>query len=523
MNRIFLSVLAFTLLSFHLYAQNIEYADISKADVERMNFEILGKSADNYLVYKETKGNHRISVYDYNMKLREDIPITALPNQNTLLDISFYNNDKNHYLLYQYQEGNIVYLKALLIEANGRILNEPQLLDTTMIAYKTENKIYSIVTSNDNSKLIAFKINKKDRSLFRFTTRLFDRDLQPIEVSKFFLPMENKGDYLSGYSLTNDGSFGFVKYNRESNGNITKASFIEKPFSNHVYKEHALNTANIFLDDIKLMADDTNNRFLLSSFYSSKKRGDIEGLYVFGIDKTSGNTLFEKVSAFTDDLKKRAKDRASAKSAFNNFFINNIIVRNDGSFVIGTEALFNTGNYDRWGYWGGNYWSGMGWGFPGMWGGWGWGRWGYGWPYSYYSPFYYRSYWWGGWWPGWDNYSQQFNAGNIAILSFDKEGNKTWDNVIVKSQRENNTDGSISYQVLPVTNGIYLLINNADKLSNLENIFIANDGAVNKGQPIKAKEKKIDFMPKYGKQTGAKEIIIPYSYKSNISFARVQF
>jgi len=528
MKRKFLSVLAFTLLSAALYAQSITYADITKGDAERMNFEILGKGADNYLVYKEVKGKHRISVYDHNMELREDIPITALPKQSTLLDISFYSGGRNNYLLYQYQEGDIVYLKALQIEANGRILSEPVLLDTTMIAYRTENKIYSTISSNDNSKLMAFKINKRDRSLFHITTLLFDESLQPINESRFSVPMEYKGDYLTGHSIANDGSYAFVKYHRQANGNIVEASLIEKPANSDEYAEHKLNVGDLFLDDIKLMTDDMNGRYLLSSFYSTRKRGDIEGLYVYGIQKNSGNILFEKTTLFNDELKRKAKGK-SGRNAFNNFFINNIIVHGDGGFTVASEALYNTDNWDRWGFWGGPYWgSSLGWGGWGPGWGWGWGRWGSWWPYSYYSPFFYRSYWWGwgpGWaWggPGWGGGSRQFNAGNVAVISFDSEGNKTWDNVIVKSQSESNTDGSISYQVMPGNRSMSFLMNNPGKTSDLENIIINNDGTVIQGQPIKAKDKRIDFMPKYGKRTGAKEIIIPYSYKSNISFAKIE-
>ena len=520
MKHIFLSVLSITLFSVYLNAQNIVYADISKGDVVRMNFEILGKSADNYLVYKETKGKHRISVYDHNMELREEVPVEGLPKSANLLDVSFYNNDRNYYLLYQYQEGDVVFLKARKIEANGRMLEESVLLDTTMISYKTERKIYSTAISNNKSKLLAFKINKKDRARYRFTTKLFDTELNPLNESQFWLPMEYKGDYLTGYSIANDGSFAFIKYHRQTNGNITDASLVEKPANQDSYEEHKLNVNDLFLDDIKLMVDDHSSRYLLTSFYSTQKRGDIDGLYVFGLNKNSHSTAFEKTTLFTDDLKQRAKGKSNTKNAFNDFFINNIVVNPDGGFTIVSERLYSFDNWDRWGYWGAG--PGWGWGGLGMWGGWGpgWGGW---WPYSYYSPFFYRSYWWGGWAPGWNQGSQQFNAGNIAMLNFDSEGNQTWDNVIVKSQRETNTDGSISYQLMPGNNGLRFLINNSQKITSLENIIINSDGSTRKGNGIKAKDKRIDFMPRYGQQTGENEIIIPYSYKGNISFAKINF
>lgn len=534
MKRIFLSAFAAALFSISIYAQSVSYAPVNKEDVERMNFEILGKAADNYLVYKEVKGKHRISVYDHNMQLREEVPLTVLPARDRILDLTFSSLGNHRYLLFQHQEGDVVYLKSVPIEANGRILSEPAVLDTTMIAYQTDNKIYSIVTSNDGSKLMAFRINKKDKSLFRFTTKLFDSELQLINESRFSLPMEYKGDYLTGHSITNDGSYAFVKYHRQTNGNIADATLIEKPAGTDTYTEHRLDINSLFLDDIKLMVDDARGRYLLSSFYSTQKRGDIDGLYVYAFDKKSGGVAFEKTTPFDEEIRKKAKGGRSGKNAFNNFFINNIIVNPDGSFTVAAEALYNTNNWDRWGYWGGWGpgwgWGGMGMGMWGGWGpgwGWGWNGWGGWWPYSYYSPFFYRSYWWGGWGPGWGagpgwGSSQRFNAGNIAVIAFDAGGNKAWDNIIVKSQSENNTDGSISYQVLPDSRNIVFLINNQGKISDLENIVITGDGTMRKGAPVKAPEKRIDFMPRYGKQTGPREIIVPYSYKRNISFARVK-
>lgn len=309
MKRFILSMLTVSFIAIYVSAQTINYASVTKGDVERMNFEILGKSADNYLVYKELKGNHRISVYDYNMNLREEVPITVLPDRDRLLDISFFNSANHHYLLYQYQEGNVVYLKALPIEANGRLISEPLLLDTTMISYKTDNKIYNFATSNNGAMLMTFRINKRDRTLFRIGTKLYNGEMELKGESSFSIPMENKGDYLSGYSLTNNGQFAFVKYHREQNGNITNASFIKKSATADEYQEHSLNLNKLFLDDIKVLVDENAGRFLLGSFYSTEKRGDIEGLYVVALDDNTGNITFEKITEFTEALKKKTIDQ----------------------------------------------------------------------------------------------------------------------------------------------------------------------------------------------------------------------
>jgi hypothetical protein len=518
----FLSVFIMILCSLQMaLGQHVVYADINPNDVLQMNFEILGKAANNYLVYKERNDKHRISVYDANMHLLEEVPVTILPNRKSLLDVAFFAGPRQYYLLFQHQEGDVVYLKAATIHPNGRILDEPIILDTTMIAYKTDNKIYSTVASNDNSKLMVFKINKRDRKLYKVSTKLFDENLQPISEGQFSLPMEYKGDYISGHSIANDGSYAFVKYNRHNDGNIVDASLIVKPAGADTYKEYPLNIGNLFLDDIKLMVDDMNGRYLLASFFSTHKRGDIEGLYVAALDQKDGSVAFEKTTLFSDDLKKRAKGRSNTKNAFNDFFINNIIVHKDGSFTIGSERLYNTNNWDRWGFWGAPYWGPGPWGFWGPTWGWGWSRWSFWWPYSFYSPFFYRSYWWGYWGPAWGGRNVEFNAGNVALVSFDKNGDKTWDEVIVKSQSESNTDATISYQIVPSGDNMHFLINNSGKLSVLENIIISNDGSLTKDGGIQAKEKRMNFMPRYAKQIESNEVIIPYALKNNIGFAKL--
>lgn len=525
MKSYFLSVfITLSFVSVTVKAQEIVYADVSKSDIERMNFEILGKSADNYLVYKEINNRHIISVYDYNMKKVEDIPISFLPKRNDLLDINFYSTPQQKYLIYQYQSGEIVFLKAATIEANGKIIGEPIVLDTTMIAYKAQNKVYNSIYSNDQSKMLVFKINKKDKSLYRVSSKLFNESLELMNESSFTIPMKPREDFLTGYSITNDGSFAFLKYNRQSNGNILEASLIEKPSTEEDFHSWPIQINNIFLDDLKILNDDNNRRYLISSLYSTHKRGDIDGLYVSALETGTGKTIFEENSDFSDDLKKRVKGKSNIKGAFDDFYINNIIVHKDGGFTVSAEALFSSGNWDRWGFWGMPYW-GYGMGYWGGWGpGWGWGWRGYWSPYSYWSPYFYRSYWWGGWDPGWygGNF-QQFNAGNIAILSFNQNGEKKWDNVIVKSQRESNTDGSISYQILLTDNNMHYLVNNSGKISELENIVIDENGNILNTKSIPAQSKRLDFMPRYGKQTGESEMIIPYLFKSNISFAKIRF
>lgn len=503
-------------------AQEIIYADVQKADIQKMNFEILGKIANNYLVYKELKGKNRISVYDENMRMLEEVPVN-LPKRDNLLDLSFSSGNRHSNLIYQFQDGNVVYLMASKAEANGRILNEPVVLDTTMIAYKTESKIYNTLSSADGNRVMVFKINRKNRNLYHFTSRLYDNDMTLLNEEHYNLPMEDASYRLGSYNLTNEGNLVFTKYSRLKSGNIAEAKLIEKSPGSADFKFFDLTTimgmGQLFLDDIKLKIDEPNQRYILASLYSNTAKGGMDGIYVSAFDKKNGQRLFERTSVFDDDLRKRAKSSGSLKSVFNDYFINNIILNSDGGFTVASEALYTSGGdtWDRWGYWGSSLY--------GPWGGWG-GGWGYWSPYRFYSPFFYRSYWWGGWgpWGGVDYYGNgwsRYHADNVAIISFDSDGNKTWDNVIVKRQDDTETDGSISYQVLSKGDNMHFLLNNSGKISSLEDITISQSGSMRENEAVNAKDKNIDFMPRYAKQVGPGELIVPYRYKNNISFAKV--
>ncbi|WP_018631266.1 hypothetical protein [Niabella aurantiaca] len=520
-------IFSLLLLSFSLInvanAQSIVYADVNKADVQRMNFEIIGKLANNYLIYKEVKGNHQINVFNENMQLLESVPVTMLPKKGDLLDLTFYPFHNYAFLLYQFQKGNTVFCNAVRIEANGKILGEPVTLDTTIIAYKADRKINSSVKSSDGNKILLFKINKKDPAHHVFKTRLYDGELNLIKESRYTVSMDKGGHFLNGYSLANNGDFAFIKYNRLNSGNIQDASLIVKPENSDIYKEYPLSVSDLFLDDIKLKVDEENNRYLMSSFYAKQKRGNIAGIYNYALSLDEKEKLFETITPFNDDLRKKVGGKRGSKTAFNDLFINSIIIHQNGGFSIGAEALYTTnagGMWDRWNYWGGPYGFYSPYGFYGGWGGWGpWGG-GYWSPYYYYSPFFYRSYWWG---TGYGYGSEQYHAGNIGVFSFDREGNRTTENIIFKHQSEDRTDGTISYQVLLNGSEMHFVLNHSGKISDLDDVIITEDGQMTETEPIEAKDKYVDFMPRYGKQVGPGSMIIPYLYKKNISFAKVNF
>ncbi|MBK7097587.1 MAG: hypothetical protein IPH58_03475 [Sphingobacteriales bacterium] len=72
-------------------------------------------------------------------------------------------------------------------------------------------------------------------------------------------------------------------------GEIGAASLMVKPSNKDVIEDHSLNINNLYLDDLKVKIDNTNNKYLLVSFYSEKKKGNLAGLYTYAWDKKNNS------------------------------------------------------------------------------------------------------------------------------------------------------------------------------------------------------------------------------------------
>jgi len=190
--------------------------------------------------------------------------------------------------------------------------------------------------------------------------------------------------------------------------------------------------------------------------------------------------------------------------AFNDYFIRNIIIKNDGGFILDAEAFYTTSKANAW-----NRWDYM-----------------YGSPflspidYYYYSPYY--SNWM--WRRGGNNQSVRYHADNLVIFSFDKNGGLSWNNIISKEQYDDDTDDRISYQVMNTGGQLHFLFNQqVRKNLLLSDYALSPDGAITPNPTLKNLDRGHEFLPKYGKQVSARQFIAPCLYRNYICFAKIDF
>ena len=120
------------------------------------------------------------------------------------------------------------------------------------------------------------------------------------------------------------------------NDNITKITLFSKEINASNVSFTDLKVPGIFLDELNVKMDNINKRFVIVSFYSKQRRGNVDGLYACYWDQSKSKEQTNIVS-FSDELRAEAKGDNNLKSAFNDYFLRNIILKKD--FLIRNSIL----------------------------------------------------------------------------------------------------------------------------------------------------------------------------------------
>ena len=467
----------------------IVYSEPEREDGRRTNFEIIGKLNGNYLVFKNNGSNDAISIYDSLMKQTQRVPLTFMPDR--YINVDFVAYPDYFVLIYEYQKKSIVHVVAAKLNAQAQLIGKPVDLDTTQVGFASNNKLYTVIDSEDKQRIMVFKINSHDPKNFLFTTFLYDNDMKLMDRHRLYLAMEDRNDIFTEFLVDNQGTFVFAKYLRSgSNDYVSRVSVVTKGPTADSFSIRDIGAGERILDEIKIKVDNNNNRYIISGLYYKQRRGNIEGLYTVLWDKATNSRVLEKVTVFTDELRALAKSTdATVRTAFNDFFIKHIITKRDGGYLVVSESMYTTSRgsmFNRWDYMNPAYGYGPGFYSP------------------YYSPYY------SPWSRNYGPYANRFHAENIMVLSYDRESNLQWSNVIPKSQFDDESDNLISTELVNTGGELHFLFNSPE-------------GRITRYPTLHNLDQGYDFMPRYGKQVSSWESVIPCLYRNYLCFAKVDF
>jgi hypothetical protein len=505
--KIFGCFFALLAVCFSATAQRITYSEPERVDDRDINFDILGKMNGNFLVYKNVRWKHAISIYNAEMELKERVALDFIPDKT--FNVDFVTYPDYSFMIYQYQKRSIVYCMGIKIGADGKAIGEPVQLDTTKIDLAANNKIYTTVNSENKKHIMVFKIYKKHEK-YNFITILFNDKLELQRKSRQQVPFDDRKDIYSEFFVDNDGTFVFTKSTRSgSRDNIGLLNLVTKQALSDTFTYRKIPLQDYFLDEIKLKVDNVNNHYLINSFYYKQKRGNIEGLFTNVWDKNTDASIASAFTELGDSVRYSAKSQGQLKYALNDFFIRQVIVKKDGSFLLTAEDYstqsrggFGNNGWNRWDYLNSPYFNSF--------------------DYYLYNPAY-------------SSFYRPFNSFNnnqsvryfydkVLILSVDKAGTVEWNNVIHKDQFEDDNDNFLSYGTMNAAGEIHFFFNEQERRNQIvswQSISAAGD--LKRNPTLKSEGKGHQFMPRFMKQVGARQIIMPCTYRGNVCFAKIEF
>ena len=112
----------------------------------------------------------------------------------------------------------------------------------------------------------------------------------------------------------------------------------------------------------------------------------------------------------------------------------------------------------------------------------------------------------------------------ILVLSFDKNSNMEWSNVVPKSQFDDDGSNQISFQTMNTGGELHFLYNQFEKrtLSVDGSEYFARWQST-RFPTFHNLDKGYDFMPRIGKQMASNQIVIPCLYRNYLCFAKIDF
>jgi len=501
------AILALVLCSSAAWSQRVTYSQpLRQDDYRNTEVEIIGKVGNNVLVYKNNRAGYFISVFDQDMKPVDNVLLKFLPSR--VLNVDFVAYPDHFQIIYQYQEKAYVYCYGIQMDANGRPTTNPVFIDSSKVGLGTvKAKIYSVLHSDDRSHVLVYKINQDNHYNNVFYTFLYGPQLNLINNSRLVLPMESRRTFLSNFLLSNDGRFVFAKVTRAgNNGNLQAAALVVKPPETDSFTVKPLQLQGKYLDEIKLKLDNPGGKIFMASFYTHQRRGNIEGLYSGAYDWNGDSFQDLKFIPFSDDLKASARNNASLNAAFNNYFIRQLVVRSDGGFLLTAESYYTTSGNQPWNRW--NY----------MYSPWGFSPYASPYYYSPFSPWYYSPYSWNG------NQGTRYHYDNVAILSYDSKGKLEWSNFINKEQYDDDNDAFLSYEIVNTSNALQFIYNEPFRRAYLVTVMnVTPNGKLSKLPTLRGLDQGFEWMPRYGRQISARQVVIPCIYRNYICFAKIDF
>lgn len=500
-----LSFIFLLFLAINSNAQKIVFSNVISEDNRDIAFEILGKVADHYVIYKNVRWKHMLTAFDANMNLKHNARMTFIPEKTFNIDFIVYPS--HFYIIYQYQKNNTIWCKAVKLSSTGQKLSEPITLDTARTGLIADKKIYNTIYSEDKSRILVYKMQRKNDKL-TLVTKLYDPELKMLDSTRQVLPFNDRKDIYSDLFVDNAGNFIYAKSNRTGwHENVTGLEFLLREPGKDNYTTIPVSLQERYIDEVKIRIDNLNHQYIVNSLFSTQKAGGIKGLFTVVVNRENPLNVRSAFNIFDDSLRSRINSSGQYSTAFDNLFLRAAYVKRDGGFLLTAEDFYSqaTGGNSGFRRYNNLYNS----------------------PYTSNYDYYLNSPTYNNFYRPYGNYGYQQNRryyyDDILVLDIDSSLKLTWNTIIHKKQAEDDHDNFLSFTTVNAGSEIHFLFNDSKKYQIINNHSVVAGGQLKRYPTLKSYESGYDFMPKLAKQVGIKKVIIPCIYRTSIAFALIDF
>ncbi len=476
---VFLILLAIPLFSG---AQNVHYSTYDKFDYRNGDYSVVGITGGLLYTYRCDESGYYLDACDDSMNRIATVVLDFFPEK--IYQTKFVSYADKIIVLYQALESNKVVQYAVLLDEKGRMRTKPVTLGNTKTGlFGATRTYYSSVVSDNKKLLFIYSTDVKGES-FEVDGKWLDDNLTIVKHAHATFKADNplqQGEACMG----NDSTVYFPAYC--VNGVEKYADqywFLKLRPSDSRFEPVELPLNDKYAAGGYLKIDNINNCVYFGGFYADKKNGSFTGLIFSRYDNASRKLTNNRFLPFDADLRTASGARRPEK-AFDNYLVKQIIIKNDGGFVMVSEihyvATHSTYNPPM--------------GF-----------------YSYYNP--YSS-----------SVVKEYHYNDIMALSYNAAGERQWASFIPKEQTSQEDGGLFSSYSFLNSGGtlafMYNDFNNNHSRIQLSTIYA--DGRLNQHSFVPEGNDSPDWIPRAGKQVGGRVLVVPCIRKKQICFARVSF
>ena len=464
-------------------AQDLFFSKSEKFSFQNSDFSVIGWTDNRLYTYRASNEGYFLNGYNDSMNLVAKVNLDFFPKK--IYDTKFFNYPDRILVFYQAIQSNEVVQYAALLDKSGLLQGRPKVLGSAKTGWFANKKEYfSSTISEDKGKIMILGWGNKNAT---FSTILLDKDLNILARGNQNLKKDNNQSFHQSLLLNSGVLYLTTFLEKGAKGYSDEMSvFVLSPDGKQL-KQTPFPLKDVYLSGLFSKVNFSNDELYSAAFYSDKKNGNLLGLAyaVFNLENNSFS-IVKKIPF--DEALTEATDAKNKRKVFNNFEVRQIIIKNNGGFIVDAENAYVTTRS--------NYPTG----------------------YGYYSSYYYNS-------PFGNTSVREYIYGDILTMSFDGQGNRSWFTFIRKNQYSQEDDGLFSsYAFMNSGGNLGFLFNNFSSRNSALNIAIVDPSGK---LEVSKLENSIgisgDWIPKEGKQTDLKEWVIPILRGNNLSFVRLVF